>query len=208
MKVAGDQNGWASIGRTPVDEVLGELGYELTSEVRHILERSSLGHGKPVLELATGTGRTIAVLTRLGHRVWTGDVSSADLQAAQARIGASYLPAVRFLRLRMEQLPFGDRSVPSVVSSTTIHELEQPVPCVAEMARVLAPGGTLVIADFNEAGFTALQYVHERLKRRDHSRGSLPMRNVQAMLQARGLAVREIQTPLLYACIATRPSGA
>jgi ubiquinone/menaquinone biosynthesis C-methylase UbiE len=194
----------ASIARTAVDGVLGEMGYDLTAEVQEILQVSGLSHGRPVLELATGTGRTIAVLTRMGHRVLTGDLTLDQLATAKERVGASYLPSVRFLRLMMEQLPFADRSVPSLVSFTTIHELERPIPCVEEMVRVLEPGGVLVIGDFNEAGFVALQHVHQRLHRRDHPRGFLPMAEVEAILR-RSLLVREVHTPLLTACIASGP---
>jgi ubiquinone/menaquinone biosynthesis C-methylase UbiE len=199
---------WASIARTPVDGVLGEMGYDLTAEVREILEQSGLGRERPVLELATGTGRTIAVLTRMGHRALTGDLTLDELPTAKGRVGARYLPSVRFLRLLMEHLPFGDRSVPGVVSMTTIHELARPVPCVEEMVRVLAPGGVLVIADFNDAGFAALQHVHQTLHHRDHPRGFLPMADVAALLRRRALSVRDARTPLLTACIAARTPAA
>jgi hypothetical protein len=76
-------------------------------------ERSELGRERPILRLAVGTGRTIAVLARMG----------------------------RHARLMMEHLPFRDRSVPSLISMTSIHELERPVPCVEEMVRVLGAGG-------------------------------------------------------------------
>ena len=197
------EGGWASILRTPVDGVLGELGYDLTAEVRGILEHAGLDHSRPVVELATGTGRTIAILARLGHRVLTGDLTLDELETARARIGPAYLPAVRFLRLMMEHLPFGDRSLPALVSSTTIHELARPIPCVEEMVRVLEPGGVLVIADFNETGFAALEHVHRKLHRRDHPRGFLPMADVAALLRRRSLAVREMHTPLLTVCVAT-----
>jgi ubiquinone/menaquinone biosynthesis C-methylase UbiE len=184
------------------------MGYDLTAEVREILQASGLSRERPVLELATGTGRTIAVLTRMGHRVLTGDRTLDELPTAEARVGAPYLPSVRFLRLMMEHLPFGNRSVPSLASFTTIHELERPIPCVEEMVRVLEPGGVLVIADFNEAGFVALQQVHQKLNRRDHPRGFLPMADVEAILRRRALLVRDLHTPLLTGCIATRTLAA
>jgi ubiquinone/menaquinone biosynthesis C-methylase UbiE len=197
---------WASIVRTPIDGALEEMGYDLTAEVREILEQSNLSRERPVLELATGTGRTVAVLTRMGHRALTGDLTLDELPTAKARVGARYLESVRFLRLMMEHLPFGDRSVPSLVSFTTIHELERPVPCVEEMVRVLEPGGVLVIADFNEAGFVALQHVHQKLHRRNHPRGFLPMADVEAILR-HSLLVRDLHTPLLTGCIAARTSA-
>lgn len=194
---------WEPILRTPVDRILGEIGYDLVGELREILGGSELRHELPVLELATGTGRAVAVLTRLGHRVVTGDLTLDGSASARARIGTAYLSAVRFLRLRMERLPFGDGSVTSLVSCTTIHELAQPVPCLEEMVRVLAPGGVLFIADFNEAGFAALDRVHRTLGRSEHSHGALPMQDASALLSRR-LRVRGVRTPLLDACIATK----
>jgi ubiquinone/menaquinone biosynthesis C-methylase UbiE len=199
---------WSSIGRTATDAVLAGLGYDLTAEYRDILEHAGLHRDRPVLELATGTGRTIAVLTRLGYRVVTGDCTLDQISAARTRVGPDYLGRVRFVLLAMEQLPLATASVASLVSINTIHELARPVPCVAEMARVLAPGGRLVIADFNDAGFAALQHVHQTLHGRNHPRGSLPMAALPALLPPGSFHLREIRTPLLTADIAVRiPAG-
>lgn len=206
--MSGQDERWEPVGRTPVDQILGEIGYDLAAELREIFEASGLRHESPVLELATGTGRAVAVLTRLGHRVLTGDLTLDGWASARARLGAAHLSSVRFLRLRMERLPFRDNSLTSLVSCTTIHELAQPLPCVEEMVRVLEPGGVLLIADFNEAGFAALEHVHRTLGRSEHSRGTLPMKDASALLRRRLLRVREVHTPLLAACIATKTDTA
>lgn len=88
---------WASIVRKPVDGVVEQMAYDRAADARKILEGWDLGRDRPVLELATGTGRTMAVLTRIGYQALTGDLTLDELSTAKARVGATHLESVRFL---------------------------------------------------------------------------------------------------------------
>ena len=46
-------------------------------------------------------------------------------------------------------LPFSDGEFTAIVCTTAFHHFPKPLDAIAEMSRVLAPGGRVVIADFN-----------------------------------------------------------
>ena len=62
-------------------------------------------------------------------------------------------------------LPLADRRADAVVMHQVLHFLSDPQRAVREAARVLAPGGRLLIVDFapHELEFLREQYAHERL---------------------------------------------
>jgi ubiquinone/menaquinone biosynthesis C-methylase UbiE len=98
------------------------------------------------LDAACGTGRHSATLHRLGHRVIGVDASEAMLAKARAKAHEA-----DFRLGRLEQLPVDDASVDLAVCSlalTHVAELTRPV---VELARVLRPGGRLVISDVHPA---------------------------------------------------------
>jgi ubiquinone/menaquinone biosynthesis C-methylase UbiE len=60
---------------------------------------------------------------------------------------AAGLGNVRFQRADAEALPFADDSFTAVLCSNSFHHYPEPARAVAEMARVLAPGGRIAIGD-------------------------------------------------------------
>jgi ArsR family transcriptional regulator len=62
-------------------------------------------------------------------------------------------------------LPLADQSADAVVMHLVLHFLSDPQRAIREAARVLAPGGRLLIVDFapHELEFLREQYAHERL---------------------------------------------
>jgi SAM-dependent methyltransferase len=93
------------------------------------------------------------------------DVSEAML----AHVPAGATPLVA----RAEQLPIGDGSFDLVVCVHALHHIDRPVRAIDEMARVLAPGGRLVLEDFiaNSDRAAALRWEEaERLRDPDHIR--------------------------------------
>ena len=77
----------------------------------------------------------------------------AGLAHAQVRQGDIY------------DLPLADRAADAVVMHQVLHFLSDPQRAVREAARVLAPGGRLLIVDFapHELEFLREQFAHERL---------------------------------------------
>ena len=94
------------------------------------------------LDAACGTGRYAEYLAGRGHRVLGVDSSPEMLGRARARV-----PSGEFVLGDLHELPLRDRSVDLVVSALALAHVPTLAPVMAEFARVLRPGGNLVISD-------------------------------------------------------------
>ncbi len=102
--------------------------------------------GRRVLDVGCGTGRFAAQLSSQA-RVWAVDESPQMLEVARARA-----PGVRFKQASVDALPFKAGWFERATMWLVIHLVERPV-AYAELRRVLAPGGRLVIATFDPSYF-------------------------------------------------------
>jgi len=107
--------------------------------VREILDGLPVG---VALDAACGTGRHGAYLASLGHRVIGVDATPEMLEVARAK-----LPAGDFYEGDVRDLPVADDSVDVVVCGIAASHFPDLVPVFAELARVLRPGGHLVLTD-------------------------------------------------------------
>ena len=106
---------------------------------------ASLGR---LVDVGTGTGRMIELL---GHRARSSlgiDRSPEMLRLARGRIEASGLVRAEVRRGDMYALPGGDGSVDTLVLHQVLHFADDPAAVLGEAARLLAPGGQLLIVDF------------------------------------------------------------
>ena len=94
------------------------------------------------LDAACGTGRYAEYLAGRGHRVLGVDSSPEMLARARARV-----PSGEFVLGDLHELPLPDSSVDLVVSALALAHVPTLAPVMAEFARVLRPGGNLVISD-------------------------------------------------------------
>lgn len=105
----------------------------------------SLLDGVPVgvaLDAACGTGRHAAHLAKLGHDVIGVDSSPEMLDVARAKV-----PSGRFLLGELASLPVPDGRADVVVCALALSHVPDLRPVFAEFARVLRPGGQLVVSD-------------------------------------------------------------
>lgn len=107
----------------------------------------TLPAGSTALDLACGTGDlALAVAARAPDANTIGlDASPRMIDAARRRAGAS---SVRFEIGDMAALPFADSSVRSITCGYGFRNVPDFRSAIAEVARVLEPGGTLVVLDF------------------------------------------------------------
>lgn len=104
-----------------------------------IVGRSGLGPGRRVLDLAAGTGKLTRLLVPSGAEV----VAVEPVAAMRAELVAAS-PGVEALDGTAEAIPLPDASVDAVTVAQAFHWFD-PVPALAEIARVLRPGGTLLV---------------------------------------------------------------
>jgi len=115
---------------------------------------SSLSPGSALLDLSAGSGlftRRFAASGRFST-IFSADVSEAMLLEAQSLLRASPLPAsaspVTFLRCDAARLPFATASLPAVHAGAALHCWPSPTAALAEISRVLGPGGVFVASTF------------------------------------------------------------
>lgn len=117
-----------------------------------------------VLEVAVGTGRNLPFYGA-GARLTGLDLSPAMLALARAR-AADLGRSVELVEGDAERLPFPDASFDTVVCALGLCSIPDPARAVAEMARVLRPGGTLLLVDHVGSSWPpvwVLQWLLERV---------------------------------------------
>ncbi|WP_433217283.1 class I SAM-dependent methyltransferase [Microtetraspora malaysiensis] len=97
--------------------------------------------GRRILDAGCGSGPLSAALRDRGAVVTGIDASAGMLALARRRLGAD--AALHMVDLR-DPLPFADGAFDDVVASLVLHYLEDWGPTLAELRRVLRPGGRLI----------------------------------------------------------------
>ena len=100
------------------------------------------GRGSLILDLGCGNGLSSAMLARRGHRVVGVDISPLFLRDGLRWAG----PGLTLLASDAEQLPFKDDSFDLVCSNELVEHLTDVERALSEMARVVRPGGRIIIS--------------------------------------------------------------
>jgi len=100
-----------------------------------------------VADVGTGTGQILLPLARRAREVVGMDRSERMLAVCRQRVEAAGLSNVTLRRGEAEALPLPDTACDAVFSSMLMHYLADPGTGLREMARILRPGGRLVVSD-------------------------------------------------------------
>lgn len=114
----------------------------VAAQVGHALVEL-VGPGAPTLELGVGTGRIAIPMAAAGGRVVGLDVSTEMLRVAAERAAAAGV-TLALLRGDAQALPFAAGSFRAVLAVHVLHLLPDWRAALAEIVRVLGPGGLLV----------------------------------------------------------------
>ncbi len=117
--------------------------------------------GGRVLDVATGTGGFVEFLLDglRSHGEIVGIDANADRAEAFEKVVGSR-PGVHFEAMDAHRLAFADASFDTVCVSNSLHHFEDPVPVLAEMLRVLRPGGHLVVNEMYRDDQSETQLTH------------------------------------------------
>lgn len=116
--------------------------------VRALAPRS----GERVLDIAAGTGTSSAAIAKAGATVVALDISPGMIE-----LGRERHPRIEFVEGDAERLPFGDDTFDAVTISFGLRNVQNPQLALAEMYRVLKPGGRLLICEFSRPPHTMLR---------------------------------------------------
>ena len=128
-------NGWAASYDDPGNGI-----FEMEEAIVHPL-LDALPPGIAV-DAACGTGRHTSYLVQRGHEVHGFDTSPVMLAIARAKV-----PGARLAEADVRSLPLPDASVDLFTCALALAHVQHLGPVFEEAARVLRPGGHLVISD-------------------------------------------------------------
>ncbi len=126
--------GWADRAGT-YDDVMGSVTERL---VEPLLDAAGVGADTRLLDAACGVGTLAAAAAARGAEPVGLDLAEGMVAEARSRH-----PALRFEQGDVERLAFEDGRFDAVTAGFLLHHLPDPARGVAELARVLAPGGRL-----------------------------------------------------------------
>ncbi len=140
-----ENNGWDD----SAEAWIADMGDKGDFSRRHVLDAPMLalarGRGfRTALDIGCGEGRFCRMLAAEGIATTGIDPTLRLLDAARTRD-----PQGNYLQARAEALPFADASFDLAVSYLTLIDIDDYAAAIAEMARVLRPGGSLLIANLN-----------------------------------------------------------
>ena len=96
-------------------------------------------------DLGCGTGQVSAALAPFVERVVAVDGSAAMLQAARKRLHG--IDNVELRRGELEAIPIDDGRLDAATLMLVLHHIAEPSRVLSEVARVLTPGGRLIVVD-------------------------------------------------------------
>src|SRR4051794_6502043 len=146
--------------------------------------------GRPVgrlIDVGTGTGRMLELFGGKAERALGVDRSPEMLRLARVKLAEAGLAAAELRQGDMYALPLPAGSADTVILHQVLHYAQQPAAAVAEAARLLGPGGRLLIVDF-------APHEREELPERDaHVRLGFADEAMLKYLEAAGLEGRVVE---------------
>ena len=127
----------------------------------------TLGEGpfSLLVDLGTGTGRMLELFAPRAERALGFDLSRDMISYARAKLEHAGLTHAQARHGDLYNVPLPDGTADAVILHQVLHFLDDPAVAIAEAARLLKPGGKLLVVDFapHELEFLRDQYAHRRL---------------------------------------------
>jgi ubiquinone/menaquinone biosynthesis C-methylase UbiE len=175
-----------------------EFNQLFTVDSDWLFERLELSADDLVLDVAAGTGHVARGFAPQVRAVVAVDATAAMLEHGWIEAKRAALRNVVFMQADATALPFVDGSFDVVVSRFALHHFEDPAVPIAEMRRVLRPGGRLAVADLicdPEPAIAEIQNRLERLRDPSHTR-MLPLDELAELVGGTDVEFRDIERSL------------
>lgn len=136
------------------------FGYDVDEERDFILKKAQPVSGR-ILEAGTGKGHFALSLARAGYSFVTFDISPEEQRFAKLNIAHfGFQKQVDFRIEDGEKTSFAGESFDVIFSVNVLHHLHNPYRVIDELARLTAPCGKIILADFTDKGFDVMEKIH------------------------------------------------
>jgi ubiquinone/menaquinone biosynthesis C-methylase UbiE/DNA-binding transcriptional ArsR family regulator len=147
------------------DSVAGEwnaIGVDFaTGQARQRVAANFVDPQLTVADLGCGTGYVAQAFLGLCSRVICVDSSTGMLEEARKRLDETPVGTrIEYRPGELDSLPLSDGEVDGAVCAMVLHHLESPDACLAEMFRIIRPGGTAVLLELSPH---RQEWMHEAL---------------------------------------------
>jgi ubiquinone/menaquinone biosynthesis C-methylase UbiE/DNA-binding transcriptional ArsR family regulator len=143
--------------------------------------------GEPIgdlLDIGTGAGHLLKLLGKDAESAIGVDISTQMLLVARSNLHAAGLKEVMVRHGDMYHLPFADGSFDTVTLDQVLYQAENPAAVVAEAARLLRPGGRVLVVDYGRGNETKRSSIDPRTSQIGMSEDALAEWFEHAGLQA------------------------
>ena len=136
--------------------------YVCETDVEKAVEQAAgSGPFNRVVDLGTGSGRMLTLLGKKAKMSVGLDLSQNMLNIARANVSKAGLDKVELRHGDIFSTRLPHESADLVIVHQVLHYLNDPVAAVSEAARLVAPGGRLLIVDFAPHNFEQLREEHQ-----------------------------------------------
>ena len=173
-------------------------------DVNDAFARRALELGPPhgsILDAGTGTARIPVLIAekKAGLKITAIDLSANMLKIGSRHVAnAGLADRITLQLVDAKQLPFPSGSFDMVISNSIVHHLPDPLPFLREVARVVRPGGGLLVRDLfrpmNESALSELvarvcanDDEHQRKLFRDSCKASFTVAEVRDLVKESGI---------------------
>lgn len=165
-----------------------------TVQARRIRARVTAPLAGEVVEVGFGTGHNLPYLPATVTRLLAVEPSEGSIRAATARVAASAIP-VDFIAPDAQRLPLPDASVDAALCTWSMCSIPDPVAAVAEVRRVLRPGGQLHFVEHGAAPDMSVRKWQGRLNgvQRRLMGGCTLDRDIAELLRLGGMTVTHLK---------------
>jgi ubiquinone/menaquinone biosynthesis C-methylase UbiE len=148
-----------------------------------------------VLEIGVGSGMNLPFYRPPVREVLALEPAARLVTMARSASGATGMP-VNFLEASAEAIPLDQHSVDTIVTTWTLCSIPQAAIALAEMRRVLRPGGKLLFAEHGLAPDAGVRRWQDRLTPvwRRFSGGCHLNRPIRSMIEGAGFRIDRIET--------------
>lgn len=179
--------GWfeANAGQWDAIRSLHIAEEQVEAAIAELLGEGPIGQ---LIDIGTGTGRMLELFAGRAKQALGIDRSSEMLRLARAKLSERGLTNAELRQADLYALPLGDGEADAAIIHHVLHFAQQPGAAIAEAARVLHPGGRLLIADF-------APHDREELRAQDaHTRLGFSDEQIAAWFDAAGLSMARTET--------------